>query len=84
MKKTKNTIQPFVGVRREAEGDAMKQKGRVKGRVAIFLSGRGSNFEAIYTHSQQEDANFEIVAVISDKKDAKGLERAKELNLDAF
>jgi phosphoribosylglycinamide formyltransferase-1 len=54
-----------------------------KGRVAVLLSGRGSNFEAIYRNSQKKDANFEVVAVISDKKDARGLERAKEFGLDA-
>ncbi|MCP4221183.1 MAG: phosphoribosylglycinamide formyltransferase [bacterium] len=55
-----------------------------KGRVAILLSGRGSNFEAIYRSSLKENANFEIAVVISDKKDARGLERAKEFGLQAF
>jgi phosphoribosylglycinamide formyltransferase-1 len=55
-----------------------------KGRVAILLSGRGSNFEAIYQASLEEDANFEVVVVISDKKDSRGLERAREFNLKAF
>ena len=54
-----------------------------KGKVAIFLSGRGSNFEAIYQSSQHPGANFEIAVVISDKKDAPGLERAKEYGLPA-
>jgi phosphoribosylglycinamide formyltransferase-1 len=55
-----------------------------KGRVAVLLSGRGSNFEAIYQQSILPDANFEVVAVIGDKEDARGLARARELNLDAF
>lgn len=55
-----------------------------KGKVAIFLSGRGSNFEAIYKSSQHPKANFEIVAVISDKKDARGLERAHTFGLSAY
>ena len=55
-----------------------------KGRVAVLLSGRGSNFEAIYQSSLKQDANFEIVAVISDKKEANGLKRAREFNLNAF
>jgi phosphoribosylglycinamide formyltransferase-1 len=55
-----------------------------KGRVAILLSGRGSNFEAIYQDSLSDTANFEIVAVISDKKEARGLERAKEFGLNAY
>ena len=54
-----------------------------KGKVAIFLSGRGSNFEAIYQSSQHPGSNFEIAVVISDKKDAPGLERAKEYGLPA-
>jgi phosphoribosylglycinamide formyltransferase-1 len=57
---------------------------REKGRVAILLSGRGSNFEAIYHSSLKKKANFEIVVVISDKKKARGLERAREFNLNAF
>lgn len=55
-----------------------------KGRVGILLSGRGSNFEAIYLSSQKEKACFEIAVVISDKEDARGLERARELQLPAF
>lgn len=54
-----------------------------KGRVAILLSGRGSNFEAIYQSSLKKDANFEVAVVISDKKDARGLERAREFGLNA-
>ncbi len=55
-----------------------------KGRVGVLLSGRGSNFEAIYKHSLEKDANYEVAVVISDKKNARGLERAKELDLNAF
>jgi phosphoribosylglycinamide formyltransferase-1 len=55
-----------------------------KGRVAVLLSGRGSNFEAIYQNSLKPDANFEVIVVISDKKDARGLERAREFGLKAF
>ena len=57
---------------------------KAKGRVAIFLSGRGSNFEAIYQNSLKKDANFEIVVVFSNKKSARGLEKAKEYGLAAF
>jgi len=55
-----------------------------KGRVGILLSGRGSNFEAIYRHSLDPGANFEIAAVISDHEDARGLTLAKESGLNAF
>ncbi len=52
--------------------------------MAILLSGRGSNFEAIYHSSLEKGANFEIAVVISDKKKAPGLERAGEFDLNAF
>lgn len=52
-----------------------------KGRVGILLSGRGSNFEAIYNTSQRDNANFEVVVVISNKPKARGLERAREFGL---
>ena len=55
-----------------------------KGKVAVLLSGRGSNFEAIYQNSLKPGANFEVTAVISDKKNARGLERAREFGLKAF
>jgi phosphoribosylglycinamide formyltransferase-1 len=56
-----------------------------KHRLAILLSGRGSNFEAI---ADAVDAgtipNSEIVAVISDVPEARGLARAQERGLPAF
>lgn len=55
-----------------------------KGRVGVLLSGRGSNFEAIYQHSLEKDSNYDVAVVISDKKAARGLERAKEFDLNAF
>lgn len=55
-----------------------------KGRIGVLLSGRGSNFEAIHQFSLKKEANFEVAVVISDKKNARGIERAKELGLSAF
>ncbi|MGA1862361.1 phosphoribosylglycinamide formyltransferase [Deferribacter thermophilus] len=53
-------------------------------RLAILLSGRGSNFRAIYEAISNGDiSNAEIALVISDKKEAKGLIFAKEKGLDA-
>lgn len=62
----------------------MNTKKKSKGRVAILLSGRGSNFEAIYRASQQPGANFEVVVVISDKEDARGLTTARDWGLPAY
>jgi len=54
-------------------------------RIGVLLSGRGSNFKAIFEAIKSgfiRDA--EISVVISDKKDAKGLEFAKENRLNAL
>jgi len=54
-------------------------------RLAVLLSGRGSNFEAIadaVDSGRISDAR--IVAVISDVADARGLVRAKERGLPAY
>jgi phosphoribosylglycinamide formyltransferase-1 len=54
-------------------------------RLAILLSGRGSNFEAIADAVREGTIpDAEIVAVISDVPQARGLERARELALPAF
>jgi len=56
-----------------------------KHRLAIFLSGRGSNFEAIADAvADGRIPGAEIVGVISDVSDAPGLERARERGLSAL
>jgi len=52
-------------------------------KLAVLLSGRGSNFEAIHDAITGGRLNAEIVAVISNKPDARGLARARELGLPA-
>ena len=56
-----------------------------RSRIAVLLSGRGSNFEAI-AEAVKSGAipDAEIVAVISDVPDAAGLERARRRGLSAF
>src|SRR6187549_3680839 len=51
-------------------GDAVKR------RVAILISGRGSNMAALIDAAKAADFPAEIVAVISNRADAAGLERA--------
>lgn len=46
-------------------------------RVGILISGRGSNMESLITATQAEDFPAEIVLVISNRPDAKGLETAR-------
>jgi phosphoribosylglycinamide formyltransferase 1 len=54
-------------------------------RLAILLSGRGSNFEAIADAVEKGTIpDAEIVAVISDTPQARGLDRAGQLGLPAF
>ena len=52
-------------------------------RLGILLSGRGSNFEAIARNAQLGRIPAEIAVVISNKEDALGLARAKEMGLNA-
>jgi len=54
-------------------------------RLGILLSGRGSNFLAIHRAIMDgRISNAEIVAVISNKPDAGGLEAARSLGLPAL
>src|SRR5580765_4209698 len=48
----------------------------MKRRVAILISGRGSNMAALIEAAKQADFPGEIVAVISNRTDAAGLEKA--------
>jgi len=48
----------------------------MKRRVAILISGRGSNMAALIDAAKSADFPAEIVAVISNRADAAGLERA--------
>ena len=58
---------------------------RPRRRLAILLSGRGSNFEAIADAVESgRIPNAQIVAVISDVAAARGLTRARERGLPAF
>ncbi|MBZ5562238.1 MAG: phosphoribosylglycinamide formyltransferase [Acidobacteriia bacterium] len=50
-------------------------------KLGILLSGRGSNFEAIARNVQAGKIPAEIAIVISNKEEALGLARAKEMGL---
>jgi len=60
------------------------QSPKKKGRIAIFLSGRGSNFMAIHDTIVAGKINAEIVLVFSNKKEAPGLKIAQERNLETL
>jgi phosphoribosylglycinamide formyltransferase-1 len=53
----------------------------VKKRVAILISGRGSNMQALVTAARAPDYPAEIVTVISSRADAPGLLWAREQGL---
>lgn len=55
-----------------------------KGKIAVFLSGRGSNFMAIHDSILNGKINAEISLVFSNKKEARGLQLAKERNLETL
>lgn len=52
-------------------------------RLAVLLSGRGSNFEALAASCAAKNLPASIVLVASDKPDAPGLERARARGLSA-
>jgi phosphoribosylglycinamide formyltransferase-1 len=58
-------------VRPISQGEAVKR------RVAILISGRGSNMAALIEAAQAEDFPAEIAVVISNRADAGGLEKAR-------
>jgi phosphoribosylglycinamide formyltransferase-1 len=55
----------------------------MKRKVAILISGRGSNMAALIKAAAQSDYPAEIAVVISNKADALGLERAKASGVPA-
>jgi formyltetrahydrofolate-dependent phosphoribosylglycinamide formyltransferase len=50
-------------------------------RLVIFISGSGTNLQAIMDGCQNKILNAEIVLVVSNRKAAYGLERAKAANI---
>ncbi len=63
---------------RPEQESAMKNR-----KIAILLSGRGSNFVAIHEAIRRGDLKAEICCVISNVADAAGLSRAREFGLEA-
>ena len=57
---------------------------RKKGRIAVFLSGRGSNFLAIHDAVKTGAVNGEITVVFSNRKSAPGLAAAEERGLSTL
>jgi phosphoribosylglycinamide formyltransferase-1 len=62
--------------------DVVFRSPRKRGRIAVFLSGRGSNFMAIREAVERGEIDGEIALVFSNKADAPGLVRARESGLE--
>ncbi len=56
----------------------------MKRRVAILISGRGSNMTALINAASAEDFPAEIVVVIANRADAGGLAHARDSGVPAF
>ncbi|MFT4718160.1 MAG: formyltetrahydrofolate-dependent phosphoribosylglycinamide formyltransferase [Rickettsiales bacterium] len=50
-------------------------------KIAIIISGFGSNMESLINYSLKEESNFEVALVISNNPDAKGLKKAESKNI---
>mgnify|MGYP001804696977 FL=1 len=55
-----------------------------KARVAVLVSGRGSNMVALAEASKAPDFPAQIVAVLSDKSGAGGLTKASEMGIKSL
>ena len=62
----------------------MSTNGRERLRVAVLASGRGSNLQAMIDAIDKGDVHARIATVISNKKDAAALERARAHQLNAL
>lgn len=53
-----------------------------KAKVAVLVSGGGTNLQALIDYTKNNNANFEISLVISNKEDAYALKRAKNSDIE--
>jgi len=52
-------------------------------RVAVLVSGRGSNLQSIIDKSKSREIDAEVAVVLSDDKEAFALERARKAGIEA-
>lgn len=55
-----------------------------RGKISVFLSGRGTNFRALHDAILAGRINAEIALVFSNREDAPGLKIAQERNLETL
>ncbi len=63
---------------------ARTQVARDKPRLVVLISGNGSNLQAIIDACAAGALNAQVVAVVSNRPEAYGLERARRANLPAL
>ena len=51
-------------------------------KLAIFISGRGSNIKSLIKFFDKKNSKFKIIVVISDRKKAKGFKYSKKKNIE--
>lgn len=66
-----------------AEGDS-RRRAAPRAKVAVFVSGTGTNMAALLYASRAADCPFEIVMVLSNNPDAKGLVLAQAEGIRTF
>jgi phosphoribosylglycinamide formyltransferase-1 len=64
--------------------DMVFRSPRKRGRIAVFLSGRGSNFMALREAVERGGIDAEIALVFSNKADAPGLLKARDAGLETL
>ena len=50
-------------------------------KIAVFISGNGSNLKNLISHSLKKKSNYKIQLVISNKSTSKGLRYAKKFRI---
>ena len=62
----------------------MSKAPQKKVRAAVLISGRGSNMVALAEAARADDYPAEIVLIISNRPNAAGLDKAREMGIDAL
>jgi phosphoribosylglycinamide formyltransferase-1 len=55
-----------------------------KAKLAVFVSGSGSNLQSLIDSAKKGELAAEVVLVVSNKKKAYGLERARQAGIETF
>ena len=59
----------------------LKSTGVKKTKIAVFISGKATNFKNLIQYSLKKQSKFKIKLVVSNNLDAKGLEYAKKFKI---